>query len=207
MKLFIFDMGGVLADRTTVIPAMAAAWGITAEDFFRGASSDPAVSHTSPYNLGDIGALMRGALSVEQFWNNFSRRTGITVEGDPWYDYFKPLINGGTLKIIGDLKAAGRKTVCGTNTLDSHYRSHIERGDYAPFDKVYASHLMGVIKPDPEFWRFILREEGADPSGAFFIDDNQENVEGAAKLGLAVHLFTGPAKLRAALEEWIQVSP
>jgi putative hydrolase of the HAD superfamily len=203
MKLLIFDMGGVLANRTTVIPDMAAAWNITADDFFRGAGSDPSADHTSPYNLGDIGELMRGKLTIEQFWKNFSRRTGIAVSGDPWYDYFKPALNAGTLQLLSDLKASGHRAVCGTNTLDSHYRRHVERGDYAPFDKVYASHLMGIIKPDPEFWRFILTEEEAKLSGAFFIDDNQENVEAAEKLGLAVHLFTTAEKLRAALDAWL----
>jgi putative hydrolase of the HAD superfamily len=110
---------------------------------------------------------MKGKLTIEQFWNNFSRRTGIAVSGDPWYDYFKPVLNAGTLKIIRDLKAAGHRTVCGTNTLDSHYQSHVEREDYAVFDKMYASHLMGIIKPDPEFWRFILKEEEAAPPEVF----------------------------------------
>jgi putative hydrolase of the HAD superfamily len=199
MKLFIFDMGGVLAGNTATIPAIAKSLGIAEADFFKAAGSDPAATHTSPYHLGDIAALMEGKLSAEQFWKNFSARSGVTVRGDPWYDYFQPEIDRTVAALIHDLRKAGRRVVCGTNTLDAHYRKHRQRGDYDPFDKVYASQLMGVIKPHPEFWRYILREENAKPEDTFFTDDAEENILAAEKLGLKVHHFTGVDGLRKAL--------
>jgi putative hydrolase of the HAD superfamily len=196
--LFIFDMGGVVAGNTAAAPGIAAALGISLADFYRGAGSDPDAK-TSPYHLGDVGAFMRGELSTEQFWRNFTRRTGIPVTGDPWHDYFHPELQPETLEIITDLKNAGFRVVCGTNTLDAHYRKHSQRGDYDCFDRVYASHLMGIIKPHPDFWRHILAAEETAPEEAFFIDDYEENVAAAAKLGLGTHLFTTPQGLKQAL--------
>jgi putative hydrolase of the HAD superfamily len=196
--LFIFDMGGVVAGNTAVASDIAAALGISLADFYRGAGSDPD-AETSPYHLGDMGAFMAGKLSTEQFWRNFTQRTGIPVAGDPWYDYFHPELKSETVAIIRDLKNAGFRVVCGTNTLDAHYRKHSRQGDYDCFDKVYASHLMGIIKPHPDFWRHILAAEGTAPEAAFFIDDYEENVEAAAKLGLGTHRFTTPQGLKQAL--------
>ncbi|MDR2258328.1 MAG: HAD family phosphatase [Treponema sp.] len=198
-KLFIFDMGGVAAHNAAVIPAMAEKLGISEDDFFRGAGSDPGAAFTSPYHLGDIGALMRGEINSRRFWDNFRERTGRAVRGDPWYDCFDPRPNRETAGVITGLRNAGLRVVCGTNTLEAHYRKHRERGDYGIFDAVYASHRMGIIKPSPEFWVYILNQEQADPGAAFFTDDLEENTEAAEKLGIAVHLFTAAEGLAAVL--------
>jgi putative hydrolase of the HAD superfamily len=199
IKLCIFDMGGVMVHNAAITRTMAARLGISEGAFFRGAGSDPSAVHTSPYNLGDIRALMRGEIDAAQFWNNFTRRTGIGVSGDPWYDCFEPVIDGGTAAIIAGLKSAGSRVVCGTNTLEAHYRKHVEQGDYAVFDEVYASHLMGIIKPDPAFWRYILEKENARPGESFFIDDLAENISAAEKIGLKTHQFISAEQLAAAL--------
>ena len=201
IKLCIFDMGGVVAHNAAISKAIASRLEISEDDFFRGAGSDPSVSHTSPYHLGDIGAIMRGALDSERFWNNFTRRTGIPVSGDPWYDLFDPRPDEGTRAIISALKSRGSRVVCGTNTMEAHYRKHQERGDYSPFDAVYASHLMGIIKPEFAFWHFILEKEKALPEDAVFVDDLEENIQAAEKLGLRAHLFTSAEGLNAAFRK------
>jgi putative hydrolase of the HAD superfamily len=200
MKLYIFDMGGVVVYNAAIIPAMAASLGISEDDFFRGAGSDPAVTYTSPYHLGDVASLMRGEISSEQFWERFQKNTGCAAQGNPWYDYFHPVLNTGTLHIIAELHSAGCRVVCGTNSLDAHYQRHIERNDYKCFDRVYASHLMGIIKPAPEFWQRILEEEKARPEETFFVDDLEENIVAARKLGITAHRFTGAEGLAAALK-------
>ena len=192
-------MGGVLACNVAMTGAIASHLGISEEDFFKGANSDYKATHTSPYHLGDIGAIMRGEMDSQRFWSNFTQRTGLSVSGDPWYDFFNPALDKGTLAIIDRLKANGHRVVCGTNTMEPHFRKHNERGDYSVFDFVHASHLMGIIKPDTGFWRFILEKEKVDPSEAFFIDDLEENVIAAKKTGLHTHHFMNAEGLAAAL--------
>ena len=198
-ELFIFDMGGVVALNVALTAEIAAHLGISEEAFFRGAASDFNVTHTSPYHLGDIGAIMRGEIDSKRFWSNFTKRTGVNVSGDPWYDLFDPVLDKETIAIITRLKANGRRVVCGTNTLEAHYRKHRERGDYSVFDHVYASHLMGIIKPDTAFWRFILEKEKVRPNEAFFVDDLEENIVAAEKTGLRTHHFTSVEGLATVL--------
>ena len=74
-------------------------------------------------------------------------------------------------------------------------------GWYEVFDAVYASHMMGTAKPDPDFFWHILRGEGCEPSQAFFIDDEGDNVAAARAIDLASHLYRAAAGLRRDLGE------
>jgi len=195
-------MGGVVAFNVSTTGLISAHLGISEDDFFLGAASDFRNTYTNPYHLGDVAALMRGEISSERFWSNFSSRTGIAVSGDPWDDFFTPSLDEGTVGIITRLKNQGQRVVCGTNTIDAHYRRHYGRGDYSVFDTVYASHIMGIIKPYPAFWRYILEKEKVSPEETFFIDDLEENIRAAGKLGLKTHLFTGAEGLAAALDRF-----
>jgi putative hydrolase of the HAD superfamily len=200
MKLFIFDMGNVVTHNVSTAPKIAKSFGISEDDFYIGAGSLPS-SDTSPYNKGDIGEFQRGNISTNQFWENFTKRTGIKVNGDPWAAFFEPIRDPETYRIIDDLKKAGFRVVCGTNSLEAHYNHHVKHGEYDCFDKVYASQIMHVIKPDPDFWLQILREEQVEPKDAFFTDDSEENINAAAKLGLRVHHFKDALGLRNALSD------
>jgi putative hydrolase of the HAD superfamily len=52
------------------------------------------------------------------------------------------------------------------------------------FEKSYYSHLMGMRKPDPESFRYILDENGLLGAETLFVDDAIVNVEGAEQAGL-----------------------
>ena len=55
------------------------------------------------------------------------------------------------------------------------------------FEKVYYSHLIGLRKPSPEAFNFILQDASIKPEETLFIDDVIENTLVAAKLGFKVY--------------------
>ena len=60
---------------------------------------------------------------------------------------------------------------------------------YDFFDKVYFSNEIGMRKPDAEIYSYVLEENILDPSKTLFIDDMEENINGAKSLGIkTVHL-------------------
>ena len=60
------------------------------------------------------------------------------------------------------------------------------------FKKPYYSHEMGMRKPDPASFTYILEKEGLVASETLFIDDNEPNIIAAASVGLQVlHLKEG----------------
>ncbi len=187
MKLFIFDMGGVMVDGFDVVPALAADLGI-APDVLRA-------------ELDAAGAtlLHDGAITPREFWQRYEVRTGRSVTGEPWRDYFKPVRRPAMYALVRQLQDAGYRVVAGTNTIDPHYDTHEANGDYAVFDHVYASNLMGISKPEAAFWRHILAAEGVAASDALFVDDLAVNVAGAAALGITAVQYQTSEQVGAAV--------
>ena len=96
--------------------------------------------------------------------------------------------------------------------LKSHYRlfllsnsNQIHYENYMPgfeekfgfpmnnlFVKLWFSHQMGMIKPDPDIYKYVLKDAGLNPAETLFIDDTLPNVEAARSLGIkAWHLEPG----------------
>ena len=185
-KLYIFDMGGVVTTSAFIEQQMSEVLHISIEDFHK-------------FSDDILAKLSDGLISTKEFWEEFSRRSGVEVKTDWWHWLFHPIGNEKTFEIIRKLRNAGKRVVCGTNTIDSHYRNHCERGDYAVFDQTYSSFLMGVSKPDVEFWKIILTAENVKPEEAVFIDDRIENCNAAASIGIHAINFTDAQSLATAL--------
>jgi len=185
-KLFIFDMGGVLCCDFNDIPFISDYLGITEENFFFCAGEN-------------FRELLDGKINSNEFWVRFSLRYGKKVKEELFGKFFNPGINQETKDIIKQLKNNSR-VVCGTNTIDSHYYYLLNQGSYDIFDEVYASNLMGISKPDPEFYRYILNKEGINPENTVFVDDTEENIISAQKIGINSILFTDYNSLKTRLK-------
>ncbi len=200
--LYIFDMGGVVTTTAAVEGKIAALLGISEADFMRfcgcaggnagyGPPEKPVDSHPDGMDL--LSMYSDGLVSAKEFWRIFSARSGIAVKTDWWHCLFHPVRNEAVCNLIRELRARGNRVVCGTNTIESHYLNHLERGDYAVFDQTYASCVLGVSKPVPEFWNIILTAEEVAPRDAFFVDDKQANCDAAAALGMRTFRFCPPS--------------
>ncbi|HPE69230.1 MAG TPA: HAD family phosphatase [Thermotogota bacterium] len=185
-KLFIFDVGQVVYTRTAVVPRMAEELGLDHHQFLHFAR---------PSGLFE---LQIGRMGEDQFWQNFQHHSGVAVGSTTWGRFFQPQPLEGTLHIIEQLKKKFR-VVAGTNTIEAHFQVHMANGHYDPFDKVYASHQLGLLKPDPAFYLYILEREHTPPSQAIFIDDNADNVRSAREIGIHAILFEDPSSLREKL--------
>ena len=185
---FIIDMGNVLSRDVDIMPRIAEKLGLT-------------VAQVEGFTDDDFNEMVTGALTAEEFWASFNKHFGTEVREDLMVTLFHPVNDARVERLIHELKAAGHRVVCGTNTIESHYRYHVEHGDYEPFDRVYASHLIRLAKPAPAFFGFILAEEGWRARDTFFIDDNPAHVDAARKLGIHSLLYESFTALRAWLDE------
>lgn len=191
--LFIFDMGGVVTN-TFKMDSIYQKLNISKNDF----------SEICKKNNNDIWhKLETGLISVNQFWNEYNSRIqsiekAKPAETDLFRLFFHPSKNLQTIELIKSLKNNNR-VVCGTNTIQSHWENHMERGDYAFFNQTYASNKIGCAKPDPHFFELILEAEETEAQNVFFTDDKEENVAAAASLGIHAELFTTAAELT---EKW-----
>ncbi len=183
---FIFDMGNVLSLDVDVLPPIAERLGLTIEEIVNFAGDD-------------FDELLTGSISADEMWERFNAHFGTDVREDLLLTLFHPVIDQRVWQLILELKAGGHRVVCGTNSFERHYLYHLERGEYAVFDRVYASHIIKVAKPAVAFFRHILSEEGWRAADTYFVDDRPANVAAAASLGMHALLYESYEGLR----EWL----
>ena len=91
-----------------------------------------------------------------------------------------------------------------SNSNEIHYDLYVRdlqlRFGYREFDdlfnKSYFSFDLHMCKPDPDVYSFVIYQEHLDPVKTLFIDDREENLEGARKVGLKTYHLTKPERIR-----------
>ena len=95
--------------------------------------------------------------------------------------------------MIGAIRALRKLGVrCALATNQQNLRGGYMRrslGFGEVFDEQFYSHELGVAKPDPDYFHAILTRIEVPAESVLFVDDTQENVEGARAAGLPAELF------------------
>lgn len=142
--------------------------------------------------LGHVQDYEKGGVSTEGFINVFRRHLSETPSEKiiaAWNSILLDLPRH-RLDFLKKLSASGKyKLILLSNTNDLHIKWVTENiGCYeefkACFDAFYLSHEINLRKPDPGIFEFVLNENGLKPEQAFFIDDTQEHIDAANKLGI-----------------------
>jgi glucose-1-phosphatase len=73
-----------------------------------------------------------------------------------------------------------------SNTNQIHVDSFTKKDYWKPelFERIYYSHELGLRKPDPQIFVHILSENTILPCETIFLDDNEENIKAAQKVGI-----------------------
>ncbi|MEX1162464.1 MAG: HAD-IA family hydrolase [Nitriliruptor sp.] len=144
-------------------------------------------------------AFERGELDETAYWAGWGD-AGIACDVEAFHEARRDGTRWipGMRELLDDLDGAVQRVAA------SNYPVWIEElasGHLAGrFERVLASHHLGVRKPDPVFFELLLAEVGAEPSEAVFVDDREVNVEAARDVGIASHRFVDAAGLRVWLE-------
>lgn len=73
------------------------------------------------------------------------------------------------------------------------------------FDHIVISADVGVAKPDPRIFHLALDDLGVSPREAVFIDDFEENIEGARETGMHAIFFRDPGQIIAELRQFLDL--
>lgn len=63
--------------------------------------------------------------------------------------------------------------------------------DFSKFDYIFLSYEIGLVKPDPMIFKYVLDKTNMDAKDILFIDDNGDNIKVAKDLGFNTCLATG----------------
>ncbi len=150
------------------------------------------------YSSNLFQLLETGKISPEEFHQSFVQQTGVHLSYAQVQEAWNALLLDFPVERLHWLKSISKryKTFLFSNTNQIHHDAFTEsfrnlmNEDFdSYFIKAYYSHLMRLRKPDPESFRYIIREQKLDPKKTLFIDDTLKNIEGAKAVGLqTIHL-------------------
>ncbi len=108
----------------------------------------------------------------------------------------------GTAEIVEELRTSGMRLGGLTNfSADTFPRAQAKFPILTTFDDVVVSGIEKIIKPQAEIYELASLRFGVPPERCLFIDDREDNVEGARRVGMDAVRFIDAAKLRGELEE------
>lgn len=194
-KIVVFDYGEVIS----IDPAES-----DKREIVRIAGADPE-SFWSVY-WRHRQKIDQATVTVREYWQLIARDLGLRWDESQLHrlwlaDYRSWLaIDPSTLDVLIDLQQGGTRMALLSNAgLDfSSYYRHGLIGDF--FDEVFTSGELGVLKPDAEIFHAMMRGLRASPDDIVFIDNREDNIVGAAAVGIAGHVYTGAGPLRSYLE-------
>lgn len=198
-SVLIFDFGNVISffDYMIISERFGKRLGLSAESFWTLAEERGMAPMLAEFE--------RGALSASEFSSRFQERVGLTIPFEEfaadWEDIFE--LNESVAGLIPGLKRQGHALVLGSNTNAIHapfYRRKF-RETLDHFDHFVYSHEVLIMKPGRGFFEACVQAASATPESCVFIDDIEENVEGARAAGLIGLHYQNTPQLVADLRE------
>jgi putative hydrolase of the HAD superfamily len=151
----------------------------------------------------DRHAYDEGKLNGVTFWQKFAKDSGLSLTPDQLDELNRldarmwTTQNPAMIAWHQRLKAAGLRTAILSNMGDSVLAS-IEREFtwLRDFDVLVWSFQLGIAKPDPAIYQYVLEKLGTRPEETLFLDDKRVNIDAARALGIGAIEFTTIQKLR-----------
>ena len=202
IKNLVFDLGGVLLD-------------IDFKRTFDG-FNDLGMHKASELNdhpdvLGLFMALERGERSPENFRKRFRVLTGFGGCDNDLDTAFNALLVGFVPERVARVQELSKNF--NTYILSNTNAIHCEHYNKMLFDtmviknldhlvkKAYYSHDLGSRKPEKEIYLRMLEDSGIRAGESLFIDDRQENLDAARKVGFEVMLVDEENTILEAIKE------
>ncbi len=177
-RLCVFDLGGVVVDICHEWAEAAAAAGVPIRNSAPGRLAE--FPGTDAYNAAD--------LSLDEYLEALADWLG--CEGPAHalrvHNAILKAEIAGVRELILELKSAGWMTACLSNTNEAHWSHLVQSGRFpamAALDRLYASHILGLNKPDSAIYAAVEGDTEADPGQIIFFDDVAANAEAALARG------------------------
>jgi putative hydrolase of the HAD superfamily len=190
----LFDLGGVLVDFSfdRALAHWAAYSALSIEQLKQ------RFAHDLPYQRHE-----RGEIASRDYFDHLAATLQLSATQDEiargWNDIFIGEIN----ETRALLEQVRNRIPCFafTNTNAEHMAvwTALYPDMFAAFKQVFASHEIGLRKPERAAFDYICRHTGVSAASFLFFDDLEENVAGARVAGLQAVQVRSPADVEAAL--------
>lgn len=194
IKAVVFDFGGVLFTEGTylAVAEIAKLTGVSEEKVLEVLDERDNLHHKA-YRLGEI--------DTATFWSHALKEWGIDYDwkklDDVWRSAFHP--NTEVINLFKRLSAKYKTGVL-TNNTPGRYLELIKKNGLGPYIQVaVVSYIDRVQKPEPASYQMLINRLGTSPGDVVFVDDRNENVVQADKMGLNAILYSSFNLLKSEL--------
>jgi len=188
IKNIIFDLGGVIINID---------YHLTIDAFKKIGFADFDSVFSQAQQLGVFDLLDKGLVSHEDFRSYIRNISGKPLTNNQIDGAWNAMLLDfpvERLKLLESIKQQYR-TFLLSNTNQIHCEVYTKdlQNTYGVnnlshfFEKVYLSHEIHMRKPDSEAFMLILNENNLKPEETLFIDDTEQHIEGAKKVGIITH--------------------
>ncbi|MFW9874743.1 MAG: HAD-IA family hydrolase [Candidatus Thorarchaeota archaeon] len=211
IKHFIFDFGGVLVEKTFVLKNLLDM--VEADLNVTIPRMENSYIRKIKRNLSSGRISSREFLEkiVDKFYYPFQKTNGalppkkVNTEYylELWFDLYSQVthISSDMAEIIERLHQAGYIVSLMSNTHDIHAKSNMLKGFYDNFDNIFLSNEVGLIKPDLDKYKYVMKKLDTSPKKCVFIDDKIKNLVPARELGIIVIRFESFERFKETLNE------
>lgn len=139
-----------------------------------------------------------GRSDFDTFARGMQQDFGIQAGIDQIQQEFLAMLKGpkdGVIEILNQL-AKQYPLALLSNTNPVHHEKMLrETTLLQPFQHLFMSYQMGVMKPKPDIFTQALQQAGVAAQEVVFFDDGQINVDAAEALGIDAHLVQSPQQV------------
>jgi putative hydrolase of the HAD superfamily len=145
-----------------------------------------------------------GAISAQHFAEEFTAEWDLDISADSFMQEFSTWARAplsGALTLLDELQDAAT-LACLTNMNATYWdRIKHDMGFGHRFDRCYASHEIGLLKPAAAAFQHVISDLARAPAEILFFDDTWNNVAAARALGIRAFQTHGINALRTCLEQ------
>jgi len=140
-----------------------------------------------------------GSISTAEFIATVKKLFNSQIPDSEFIDYWNRMIVGFPKERIWLLKELRNKyrtfLLSNTNELHIEYCNSLLTESFALtleqlFESAYYSNVLGMKKPDSGIYQYVLNQNDLKAAETLFLDDREENIEAAARLGIQTVLIT-----------------
>ena len=188
-KNILFDLGGVILD----INVQA-----TLKGFYELGFPAALMQYPHSMNTDLFFKYETGKMGTEQFRNEIRQTTGVEMSDEAFDEVWNAMLvripeeRCTLLKVLSghyNLYMLSNTSALHVKVFEKMYMETAGEAMKSVFKKLYYSHEIGWHKPDPEAWKYVIRDAGIRPEETLFLDDSIHNIKASQELGFqAIHI-------------------
>jgi len=142
-----------------------------------------------------------GEMQPLEFYRLAKRRLGLDLSPQEFSHLCSDVfdLNEEALDLVRRLTGVHKYLLSNTNAAHVRFIRDRFPGIFDPYERLFLSHQVHLLKPDPAIFRVVLEASGRPPAEHVFTDDQEANVEAARGLGMQGIVFRSAEQLAAEL--------